>query len=370
MHGEYRSRYERLQALMAVHGLSAIIVTSNPNYLYFTGHSTWAWSQKSRPLVAIMHAEEEPMLVIPEMDIENAKRQSWIRKRIVWKTLPFDSSIITRSMNVKRGAKIGLEYGAESRIGLTVADLRKLERQLRTLGASLVDASGLIWTLRSIKSRYEVDLIEKSAKIMSRAYRNFFEKLDRPFTARRMASILGQEMLREGADCVGFVIIGFLSGFLPDKQFEPGSLIRIDAGSIYNGYWSDFSRSAVIGIPKANQEKNFRIARGILHRCLERIREGSMISTLATLAQAEMRRAGLPGNVTGRVGHGIGLDITEPPSIAMWEKSSFRRNMTLALEPVRFYRGNELYHVEENLLVTGDGVRLLSEPDEILHSIR
>jgi Xaa-Pro aminopeptidase len=369
MLSEYKSRCEKLRNLMKTHGLDAVVITSNPNYYYYTGHSTWAWAQKTRPFIVVIPIDTEPKLIIPEMDIMNAKDQSWIADCITWSELPFDPSIVVEALRIRKGSKIGLECGSESRIGVTALDFERLQGRLRRRGATLVDASHLLWDVRCIKSEFETHLVEMSARCMSKAYETFFEKADRSLSERQMASLLAQEMLQAGADAVGFIIIGSHSGFLSDKRIPDGSLLRIDAGCIYRGYWSDFSRSAVIGHATGDQEAVFHAARGILHNCLRRVRDGSSIAELADYANSELSRLGLPGITTGRIGHGIGLDVTEPPSIARWEDSAFKRNMTCALEPVRFLRSDGVYHVEENFLVTGDGFRPISEPDEVLHLI-
>ncbi|MBV9358639.1 MAG: aminopeptidase P family protein, partial [Chloroflexi bacterium] len=149
--------------------------------------------------------------------------------------------------------------------------------------------------------------------------------------------------------------------------------VWMDAGCTVGGYWSDYSRAAVVGPPSAAQ----REAQALVHEAtmagVRLIRPGVPIGEIA--AACEQRLAHFPFRITssisglaGRVGHGIGLDATEPPHVSASNHAPLTVGMVISVEP-GVATEDGLFHVEENVAVLEDGYEILSVAGRELYPI-
>jgi Xaa-Pro aminopeptidase len=150
-------------------------------------------------------------------------------------------------------------------------------------------------------------------------------------------------------------------------------MLWIDAGCAVGGYWSDFSRAAVVGQPSAEQYRAQEEIHEITWEAVQKVRPGICASQLAQACNT--RLAGLNFAITSsisglasRVGHGLGLDVTEPPHIAEYDDTILEPGMVITVEPgVAAEYGT--FHVEENVLVTREGYEVLSTAPRALQCI-
>src|SRR5262249_13152588 len=153
-----------------------------------------------------------------------------------------------------------------------------------------------------------------------------------------------------------------------------GDLLWLDAGCNVGGYWSDFSRGAVIGGPSDAQRRAMDTINRITQTALDAIRPGVEVAMVGTLANRLVETSGLPwtsvvSGLAQRVGHGQGMNVTEPPSIAPGDRAIVEAGMVLTMEPGGAL-DHGIYHHEQNVLVTPDGVELLSTAATDLATVR
>jgi Xaa-Pro dipeptidase len=381
---EYELRHRKLQAEMAERDLDAILVTGKENVVYFSGLETVGWDSKHRPLGLVLPSDGEPVLVIPESLAHVAEATSWVSDVRLWggfkrSGIPRDPVVAIADAIKDLGfdsGRLGLELGYGTRIAMSQADYLELANLLD--GAELVDNAAAIWALRMIKSPAEIEVMREVCAHTCEAFRVGFEAMRGGMTERELAGTILTEMAARTQFRPGFV--GIRSGTLKyammnvppfDKPLEPGDLVVVDGGAIVKDYWSDMMRMASIGEPSAEQRRFFDIDLAAQRAGMRAVQPGAPVSEPCQAALDVIYDAGLGEHVPSleRVGHGLGLEVHEPPSLALGGTAVIEPGMILTVEPIfsdlpNYAIGN--FAMEQILLVTETGTELLTPfPDEL-----
>jgi Xaa-Pro aminopeptidase len=329
---------------MQEHGLAGLLVTSEPNYRYLTGHRTQFWVSHSRPMFAVLPNGRPPIALVTEIEDAVIRGSSRLEDIRTWLGFVDDSlpvlADIFRELGFQ-GEKVGVDFGTEMRFGLPIPSFRRLESLAR--GVDFVDGSPVLWALRQIKSPREIAYIRKACAAAARGLSQGWRELRVGMTERQLQRRMAVVMLESGADKVLWLPIhagpGNYAKFTMEptgRRLRPGDMVWVDAGVTVNGYWSDFNRIAVVGKPTPQQRDTYKTIWQITRACIEAMRPGIPIGDLVTVRDDAYRRLGFVETVSrsGRMGHGSGLDITEPPSVALHDptvldhsgSSSWRRS--------------------------------------------
>ena len=375
---EYETRHARLQEELGAREIDAILVTGKENVVYFSGLETVGWDSKHRPLGLVVPAEGDPVLVIPESLAYVAEATSWVSDIRLWggfkrTGIPRDPVVAIadtlRDLGVANG-RLGLELGYGTRMAMSQAEYLQLAGLLD--GADLVDNAPAVWALRMIKSPAEIEVMREVCEHTCQAFAVGFEAMRGGMTERQLAGIILAEMASRTNFRPGF--IGIRSGPLKytmmnvppfDKPLEPGDLVVVDGGAIVKDYWCDMMRMASIGEPTPEQRRFFDVDLAAQRAGLAAVKPGASVSDPCQAALDVIREAGLGEHVPSleRVGHGLGLEVHEPPSLALGGTTTIEPGMILTVEPIfsdlpNFSIGN--FAMEQIVLVTETGTELLT----------
>ena len=374
---EYRHRLARMRAVMAEEAIDALLLTAKENVVYFSGIQTIGWESKHRPLGLIVPADSRgPVLVVAESLEFVAYESSCVEDVRLWggvrvPTAPSDPILAIRLALQELGltaARIGLELGYGMRMGMSQADFDALRAGLPRMQA--VDASGALWKVRMIKSRAEIECIRGACEATSEAFRSAFTALREGMTERELAGLMFRGLA--GSDYKpGFVMVR--SGRLKyrminveafDKPLERGDLVIVDAGATYKDYWTDFMRMASIGEPTLEQRTFFDCNLAAQQSGVAAIRPGRPLKEIFNACAGVIKERGLAHHAPiERVGHGVGLDMHEPPSIASNSETLIEEGMVLTVEPIFTDQpdgriGN--FALEDVVVVTPTGHEIIS----------
>lgn len=313
----------------------------------------------------------EPIFLVHSGRLKEAKAYNWISDIRTYETLtqlpPQISSIIKEAGLLK--ATIGCEMGIEMCMNLPLDQFEDLKRQMSD--AHFTDASGILWELRMIKSQAELDCHRKACRITSDVYSTIFRQVCKGMTQTEVYRRFMQKTIKLGGENQ-FIVINsgegtydFASGLPSDKMLQKGDMLWLDAGCSVNRYWSDFSRAAVIGNATQKQKDMHHRIVDITQSCVSMIRPGIPCAELAYFCEKEIAK--IPESITssisglaGRSGHGLGLEITEPPHISLNETRLLEPGMVITIEPgVATEYGT--FHFEQNVIVTNQGYEIISE---------
>lgn len=366
---EYEARWQRARELMVAGELDALLVTAEPNYRYLSGHHSGFWLSKSRPMFLLLPREGDAVLFLTTNQVPLAEAMSPVREIRAWdgfmaEGIPIVADAV-RQLGLARG-RLGAELGFEQRLGMPVLELRRLETLLPD--ARFCDAADLLWGLRRVKSRAEIACLRRAAQITGQAYDAMFATVRPDLTEEEAHRTFLVELFRGGAERPGYIPITSgpgnyrrRTGGPTPRRLEPGDLLWLDGGCSYRGYWADFSRAVAVGRATAEQAATYRAVREITHAALGEVRPGRPIRTVVEAVRQAFARRGFAWGATSRIGHGIGLDLTEPPSLRGDVEEPFEPGMVLTIEPT-VVAEHGLYQLEEIYAVTDTGAELLTPP--------
>jgi Xaa-Pro aminopeptidase len=365
---EYRSRTAGAQRRMAEAGLSALLLTTEADVRYFSGFLTRFWESPTRPWFLVVPDAGDPIAVIPEIGAPLMGR-TWISDIRTWPSPDLSDDGVSLLAGTLAGitgpsAEIGLPMGPETHLRMPLSDFRRLKTVVSP--RRLVDDRGIVRALRMVKSQREIEKIAHACAIADRAFRRVPEiaQVGVPLSdVFRRFQIL---CLEAGADWVPYLAGaadpgGYADIISPatDTPLEKGDVLMLDAGLVWDGYFCDYDRNFSVGPPSPET--------AAAHvRLLAAVEAGAAIASPGVTAAAlhaamhDILTGRTRHRLSGRLGHGLGSQLTEWPSLMPDDRTVLEAGMVLTLEPfVEVASGNILVH-EENIVVEEEGARFLS----------
>ena len=373
---EYEQRAEQAQALMVAMDLDALLVSTEPEVRYLTGFHTPFWLSPTRPWFVVLPAAGTPIAVIPEIGA-SSMAGTWVDDIRTWPaprppddgvSLLVDTLREVAGRPVGPSGRIGLPMGHETHVRMPLSDLDALRDRIQPL--ELVDATDVVRSLRMVKSEREVHKIAHICGIVSGAFEGIGDLLSSGMTEREAFAAFRMDILGRGADDVPYLVGATGPGFDDiikqpgDRVIQPGDLLMFDTGSTFDGYFSDFDRYVSFGWADDDARRAYETVWAATEAGLAVIRPGITTSDLWR-AMANVLEEGGPaggplGNSVGRLGHGLGMQVTEWPSNTAGDGTVLVEGMVLTLEPSLTWAPGRMMVHEENLVVRADGPELLS----------
>jgi Xaa-Pro dipeptidase len=366
---EFETRTSKAQEMMRARQLDAIFLTTEPNVRYFSGFFTQFWESPTRPWFLIVPAAGKPIAVIPEIGA-SGMAETWIDDIRTWASPnPEDDgiSLLADLLNglPRRHGRIGATLGIESCLRMPFNNFMALSARLNS--QKFVDIAADIHRLRSVKSEAEIEKIRKACDITHQGFVNIPNHARVGQTERDICKKMRIDMLEAGADMIKYLISGsgpdgydsIIMG-PTDRRLNRGDVLIIDVGAVYDGYFSDFDRNFAFGRPSDATLKAYKAVYQATAAGFEAARPGATTTDIYTAMWSVMEAAGALGNNVGRLGHGLGIQLTEWPSNTAFDHTPLVPGMVLTLEPGMMYApGKSMVH-EENIVITESGARYLS----------
>ncbi len=374
---EYQTRTQNAQAEMAEQNLSGILLMSEPDVRYFTGFHTLFWQSPTRPWFVFIPAEGKPVAVIPEIGA-SLMRQSWLDDVRTWSAPnPADDGISLLidllSPLAASGEHLGVMKGHETHLRMPLTDWERLIDALP--GIQITDATGLVQNLRMVKSSAEIEKIQHICAIGSSAFAVVPEFVSVGVPLEDVFREFRRTAIAQGADDCPYLVGGADQGGYSDvisppgrRLLEDGDVLMMDTGCTWDGYFCDFDRNWAI----THTDNTARRAYDVLWRAteagIEAARPGNTCRDLYNAMSAVIAEFDDSGGDIGRLGHGLGMQLTEQPSHAAFDNTVLKENMVLTIEPSLSYGDGLMMVHEENIVVADNGSTLLTSraPAELL----
>ena len=358
---EFQSRVARAQARMQKACLGALLLTSEPDVRYFTGYLTRFWESPCRAWYLIVPVVGEPIAVIPSIGAA-LMAQTWISDIRTWPAPdPADDGVsLLAEALCEVGGPVGLpsHQGTALRMPLTDLDAVTVRSGLR-----FTDDNGILAELRAVKSEVEIAKIETACGIAGRAFDRVSEIAAPGVPMSQVFRDFQRLLLEEGADWVPYLAggagpNGYDDVISPagDLPLAAGDVLMLDTGAVWDGYFCDFDRNFAIGHATDMQ-------RAAHARLIEATQAGLEVARPGARA-CDVWRAMADivggGDGAGRLGHGLGMQLTEGLSLTAKDQSILEPGMVITLEPgLDLGQGRIMVH-EEDVVVTEDAPRVLS----------
>jgi len=344
-----RTHLDRARSLVAASNIDALLILKTENRRYatgFTGSAGLALVTRTEELLAVdFRYEEQAAAEAPGCTLLRGGRD------------PLGA--LAAALAGRGISRIGFE--AEFVPYAQVARLREKLGPAELVPLSDVDR------LRWVKDPAEVAAISRAVEIADAAYERVLGVL-RPGLSERDAAVeLETFMRRGGADRVAFdsVLASGPRSALPhgrptDRIIGPGDLVTLDFGAMWGGYCSDCTRTVVLGSADEQQRRVYGVVLDAQRWALEMIRAGVPCRDVDARARAVIADAGYGAAFGHSLGHGVGLEVHEGPRLAPQEEAVLEPGMVLTVEPGIYLPGWGGVRIEDTVVVTEDGCRVLT----------
>lgn len=360
-HSSYTKRLHRLQQMLQDSSLDAVVLNASPTLTYLTGLVVHL---SERPVIGIFPASGKPALVLPELEAGKLA------------TLPIDCEAFPYREHPDtwpRAVAQALRYCGltQAQVGVEPQWFRVLELQLLETAAPdlrIASAETLVMRLRSQKDDTEIAATRNALEVAWQALEATLPVIRPGVTEREVASELTLQLLRAGSDSelpfAPIVAFGPESAnphAIPgNRPLSPPALILIDWGARVEGYCADLTRMFAYG---TLDDELLRIVQLVLEAneaARARVGPGVPAGEVDQAARQVIEQAGYGAYFIHRTGHGLGLEIHEPPYIRNDNREPLEPGMLFTIEPGIYLPGRGGARIEDNVLVTSTGAETLS----------
>ncbi|WP_286974372.1 M24 family metallopeptidase [Acetomicrobium sp. UBA5826] len=352
----FEKRIDKLIRLLRKKGLDAAILTSRSNTRYFTGirFNTTSFS------ILFVSERGNIVFLVPTLDYKRVKKDCWIRDvRQFPEDNPNYLAPLKKVLSDNMTRQIGVEFPA---ISIEGENLIK-----EVTNAILVNIDSDLSTLRSIKTKEEVELIRASAKIADEAMTKALESVKDGMREYEVSAIALNVMMKEGAEGPSFepFVMSGENAWLPQrfsskKELKRGEMILFDMGCILDGYCSDITRTFSLGGLSDEQKELFKIAYEAQKRTVAAIKPGVSGGDVDKVAREYIAQNGYGKHFPHLTGHGLGLSIHEMPILDEDFEVVLEPGMVVTVEPGIYVEGIGAARIEDMVLITEDGFSLLT----------
>lgn len=347
------TRIQKLKDSLQSENSDGYIVANEMNMLYFTGFLGGA-----RLLVP---AKNESVLYVYGVNYEAAEE------------IVKDCQV----QLVKRAAGDGADRKAADQIKklkpkqigfdtLDASTFLKLKNDLR--GVKLKAQSELVWNLRKVKDKTELDHMRKAAEITDEGITRAAEVIKPGLREYEVAAEIEYAMRKLGSDGVAFETIvasgpssAYPHGGCTDKKIKRNEFIVLDLGAKYRHYRADLTRTLLIGKPSQKQAKIYETVKKAQQKAFESLQEGVKAKNADAIARKMIEQAGYDEYFVHSLGHGVGLDVHELPTLTPESKDLLKAGNVVTVEPGIYIVGFGGVRIEDTVLIQKDKAERLTE---------
>jgi Xaa-Pro dipeptidase len=370
---------------MAEQELDALVVRAPDNVLYLTNF----WGMKGYD-ACVFPREGEPVLITIEASEEDAARTAWTEDvRLIRGYDPEDPRPpLARTLDAAVAAARDYErVGLELSLGTQASDRMVGEPTTFTAAwfdafPEAADATPLLVRARSLKTNQEIDRLQLANEIAAAAMEHVREQLRAGMTEAEAAALWQGFVHGEGTGWRGKVELALpfslvwagrgiktftATGSLPVVEGDP---VLFEIWVCADGYWADHTKNVVLSRLRKDYQELEAALMDVYEWALQHIRPGASMAELDRGVRERIAEMGYPGQPTHPICHGVGARAHEPPYPHQAGGGEFEAGMVLAVEPGAYWPGGGGLRVEDNFLVTADGLEKLSSfPDGVVQCL-
>ena len=346
-----KGRIDSLRKNLRREGLDGYVVSNRTNMLYLTG-----FQDGSRLLIS---ADGEHILYVYNVNYEAAED---LVKGCRIERVDYGDDL--EQMLACRIEALGLKS-----LGFDVMDAQTyIKMKERLKGTELKPAREAMWALRKIKGEDELNLMRKAAEITSMGMKKALEIVEEGATQREIAAEIDYEMRRLGSEGTAFETIvasgphsAYPHGGYVDRKLKRGDLIVIDIGARYGGYCSDMTRTITLGEASPKKIEIYETVKKAQKEALKVMRGGMEAREVDNEARKTIVKRGYGERFVHGLGHGVGLEVHEPPALNPKSRETLKPGNVVTVEPGIYITGFGGVRIEDTVLVLREGVEVLTK---------
>ena len=354
---------EDLRAWLGRHNLDAVYVTKPVSIAYLTGFHAEPYE---RLMALAVRPGDRATLIVPALEQEKAGRHSDQAEVVSWRDGE-DAYTLVRTA-LEGCVEVGVE---KEHLSLLAAEML----MARTAAREMVDMSPEIRRLRRIKHQAELDKLARAAAITDAVTEEVINRL-RPSQTELEVSVLIGSAIGEQGGTLSFesLVQSGPNSALPhmrptSRKLAAGDLVLLDFGAAFDGYHADTTRMAVVGEPSARHKEIHTIVLAAHDAAIAAVRAGTTTGAVDAAARQVIEAAGMGDRFFHRVGHGLGLEAHEDPSLDPGSATVLEAGMVFTIEPGIYIPGWGGVRIEDDVVVERSGCRVLTKADRSLRVI-
>lgn len=342
---EIKKRVKRLHSAMEKNGINAFLISNPRNVEYLTGMDTGR----------ILLTKNKDLLWVKELYLD-IYSDLYSCRDYPFDVEVYEKNIIKRKIKRSRIRKLAVE-------NLNFLDYDKLKKEL---GISLM-VTDLVEKQRAIKSRYEIKALRKSAYMAMKGMKRAFEIVREGVREMDVLSEIEYEIRKQGSESPPFESGMLLSSGknsadiharASGMRIKKDSLVVVDLGARYHGYFSDMTRTLEVGKINAEKRKIMEYVREIQDEAIDRIEVGVKAGDIHNFVEKEMKKRGY--RFYHSTGHGIGLKVHELPNIGPESGDILKEGMVFTIEPGIYIPRKFGVRFEDMILLKKNKVEILT----------
>ncbi|WP_270995537.1 M24 family metallopeptidase [Listeria seeligeri] len=344
-------------------------LTDPENIAYFSGYHS---EPHERVLGLAVFPESEPFLFTPALEVEDVRGGDWTHPAYGYNDTENPFEIIAEEIKkrVTNPSKFAIEKSHMS--------VDRFE-QLAGLfaGSSFIPIEHKIEQIRLIKTEAELQILKEAALLADYAVQVGVNEIAEGKTEAEIVAKIEYEMKKKGVTAMSFdtMVLTGKNGALPHgtpgkTKIQQGDLVLFDLGVVHKGYCSDITRTVAFGEITEEQQKIYDTVLKAQTTAVSKVKAGVKASEIDLTARNIIREAGYGEYFPHRLGHGLGASVHEFPSITETNHMELQENMVFTIEPGIYVPGVAGVRIEDDLVVTKDGVQVLTEFPKTLQVIK
>lgn len=331
-------------------GLTGLVLHNSPNLVYLTGVNIKTFE---RPMFLVSNGEEH-VLVAPKLDKEKLHRFEASGGKVV----VYEDGADIEKLLASLAGSLGIESG---QVGFDeTVSLRVYRMLCRAIGEiRLVGITDELLRRRYVKRKDEIENIRRAVNILDEVYRKIEASLEPGLTEAMLSSLIVNWGMELGADEVFFSAVqAGENSAIPHhersaRKIRRGDVVVIDVSLTYNNYFGDLTRVFVLGPVDSKLRENYSVVKKTVEEAFSNVKPGRKASFIDDVARNYLSKHGLASFFVHRLGHGLGVEVHEPPYLSPTSNDILADGNVFTIEPGLYFPGRYGLRLERNVAVLG-----------------
>ncbi|MCX8033817.1 MAG: aminopeptidase P family protein [Thermodesulfovibrio sp.] len=346
MANNFRKRIKKVLELNTSNS-DAFLITNLKNLRYLTGFTG--------SFAVGLLIKDDCFLLVDFRYVEQAKKEA--RAEIIeFKNSWFE--ILKNIIRKKKIKRLSFEASCSYETFSKLSEIKEIE---------LIPQSNLIENIRVIKENKEIESIKEAIKRAENAFLEIKSNIREGISERKIAILLEYEIKKQGAEELPFSVIvaSGSNSSMPhwrnsDKLLKKGDFVIIDWGAEYKGYYSDITRTFIIGKASKKQIEIYNTVNHARAQAISSISKGIKAKKIDVKARNLIKHSGYGKNFRHATGHGVGMEIHEFPKINMQSEEIIQPGMVFTIEPGIYIEGFGGVRIEDMVVVRDNSTEILT----------
>ena len=360
------TKINQLSTYLSENNLDAAFITTPDNVFYVSGFRS---NPHERLLGVVIFKDAEPLMICPKMEVPDAKEAGWSFDVVGHQDTDQPWQLLKEAI-VAKGVTIN--QLAIEKSHMTVERLEALQELFPQSSFARLDDQ--LNSMRVIKDERELDILRKAAEYADYAIEVGVSEIAEGKTELEILTAIELALKKKGIAHMSFdtmVLSGPKTasphGKPGDRKIQKGDFVLFDLGVIYKGYCSDITRTVSFGEPSDAQKDVYETVRKAEQAAVDAVKPGVRAMDLDKIARDVITQAGYGEFFTHRLGHGLGISVHEFPSVTGNNEMALIEGMVFTIEPGIYDPSITGVRIEDDVVVTKDGVEVLTKyPKELV----